>query len=288
MTAPAGTGGRVEQLHHGGFVFDVSDTGPTDGRVVVLLHGFPEDRQSWSALTPSLVAAGMRVLAPDQRGYSPRAVARGRRAYAVTELVGDLLALADAAGVEQFDLVGHDWGALVAWTAAARHPERVRSLCALSVPHPRAVRLALTRSSQLLRSSYVLWFQLPLLPELVFGARRGAVFAAGLERSGLDADTARRYAERAGRRGALTGPLNWYRAMPLEATSLPGPVRVPTLFVWGGRERFVTRVAAERCGRFVDGPYRFVELPEATHWLPTSAAADLAPLLADHLAGVTA
>ena len=289
MTASGGGApARVDRLHHAGLVFDVTDEGPLDGRVVVLLHGFPEDRRTWSALAPSLVGAGLRVLAPDQRGYSPGAAPAGRRAYRVGELVGDVLALADAAGAARVDVVGHDWGALVAWEAAARHPERVRSLCALSVPHPRAVRRALTSSAQLLRSSYVLWFQLPRLPELAFGIGAGRALARGLERSGLDAETAGRYGARAARRQAMTGPLNWYRALPFGVAELPGPVRVPTTFVWGARERFVTRSAAEHCGAWVEAPYRFVELPGATHWLPTTATAEVAAVLAEHLAAVAA
>ena len=276
--------GALSSYERAGLRFDVTDVGPADGRVVIMLHGFPEDRFSWSELAASLAGAGYRVLAPDQRGYSPSASPRGRRAYRLAELIDDVLALADAAGTERFDLVGHDWGSLVGWGLADRHPERVRSLCALSVPHPRAMRHAMIRSTQALASSYVLFFQLPRLPEHVLARRGGRLLAEGLERSGLDHATAQRFASRAAEPAGMTGPLNWYRAIPLDGGSLPGQVTVPTLFVWGDRERFVTRRAAEACTHWVKGPYRFVPLAGRTHWLPTTAADEVGPILRDHLA----
>lgn len=275
--------GALSSFERAGLQFEVTDVGPPEGRVVIMLHGFPEDRFSWSDLATSLAGTGYRVLAPDQRGYSPSASPKGRRAYRIAELIDDVLALADAAGTRRFDVVGHDWGALVGWALADRRPERVRSLCALSVPHPGAVRHAMIRSTQALASSYVLFFQLPRLPEHVLAGSGGRLLARGLERSGLDHATARRFASRGAEPGAMTGPLNWYRAMPFDAGSLPGPVTVPTLFVWGDRERFVTRRAAEACASWVNAPYRFVVLQGRTHWLPTTAAGEVGPILGDHL-----
>ena len=274
----------IDAYRHDGFIFEVTDSGPEEGRAVILLHGFPEDRHQWSAVSSVLNGAGYRTLAPDQRGYSPGANPNQRRAYRAGTLAGDVLALADAAGARRFDVVGHDWGALVAWSLAADHRERVRSLCALSVPHPGAVRWAMTRSAQALRSSYVAFFQLPWLPERVLSRRGGRLMAAGLRRSGLDAASADRFALRAADHRDLTGPLNWYRALLLDAGRLPGPVEVPTLFVWGDRERFVSRAAAEACGRWVTGPYRFEVLAGASHWLPTTAADEISALLSAHLA----
>lgn len=278
----------MEQYTHNGLLFDVSDTGPADGRVVVLLHGFPEDRHCWTDLTAPLVEAGYRVLAPDQRGYSPAARPAGRRAYTVDRLAGDVLALAAVAGADRFDVVGHDWGAVVAWFLAGRHPERVRSLTALSVPHTQAFLGAMLRSSQLAHSWYMAFFQIPGGPEWALRRAGEARFVAQLQRSGLDEASARRYAVRAVTPGAMTGPLNWYRAIPLSTRTRLGHVTVPTLYVWGDQDQFVTRVAAERCGRYVDGRYRFVPLAGATHWLPSGSAGEVGPLLLDHLAGVPA
>jgi pimeloyl-ACP methyl ester carboxylesterase len=275
---------RIEQYTHDGLTFDVSDTGPVDGRVVILLHGFPEDRHCWDRLAASLSGAGYRALAPDQRGYSPRARPPGRRPYVVNRLAADATALADAAEAARFDVVGHDWGAVVAWYLAGRRPERVRSLTALSVPHPRAFVHAMGRSTQALHSWYMLFFQLPRLPETLLACAGGDRLARALRRSGLGADTARRYAGRAVDPAAMTGPLNWYRALSFDRRDAIGPVATPALLIWGDQDRFLTRTAAEACGRFVTGPYRFVPLAGAGHWLPSESAAQVAPALLDHLA----
>jgi pimeloyl-ACP methyl ester carboxylesterase len=279
---------RIEQYAHDELSFDVSDHGPVDGRVVILLHGFPEDRHCWDRLTPALTGAGYRVLAPDLRGYSPGARPAGRRAYTIDRAAGDTLALADAAGAARFDIVGHDWGAVVAWYLAGHFPARVRTLTALSVPHPQAFGRALARSTQALHSWYMLFFQVPGAPEWLLrraGARR---FAASLARSGLGPDSARRYAARVAEPAGMTGPLNWYRAMPFNRRDRLGPMATPTLLIWGDRDRFLTRAAAEACARYVAGPYRFVPLVGASHWLPSEAADDVAPPLLEHLASVTA
>lgn len=164
----------MERYRHEALTFDVTDSGPAEGRIVIALHGFPEDRQCWAQLSRSLSDAGFRTLAPDQRGYSPGARPSARRSYRVSMLAGDVLALADQAGADSFDLVGHDWGAIVAWHLAARHPDRVRSLTALSVPHPRAFVSALSASSQALHSWYMVLFQIPWLPERVLSQRGGS------------------------------------------------------------------------------------------------------------------
>ncbi len=270
-----------------GLVFDVSDDGPADGRVVIALHGFPEDRHCWRPLTDQLVAAGHRVLAPDQRGYSPGARPKGRRAYTVDRLAGDVLALADTAGARSFDLIGHDWGAVVAWELAGRHPERVRSLTALSVPHPRAFTDAFRHSGQLLHSWYMLAFQVPRLPEKALQLAGPDRLARGLERDGLDRETAGRYAARLASPEAATPAVNWYRAAPLGGRRPLPAVRVPVLYLWGDRDRYVTRSAALGNARYVDAPYRFEVLEGASHWLPSTEAARVGVPLAEHLRSTT-
>jgi pimeloyl-ACP methyl ester carboxylesterase len=273
----------VDHYTRDDLTFEVSEQGPADGRAVILLHGFPEDRHCWDSLAGSLAGAGYRTLAPDQRGYSPGARPAGRRAYALDQLAGDVLALADAAGVGRFDVIGHDWGAAVAWFLGGRYPNRIRTLTALSVPHPRAMAEALTRSPQLLRSWYMLFFQVPVIPERALSWSGGNRLLDQLQRIGLDGESARRYASRAATPEALTGPLNWYRALPFDRRTPVRPVTAPTLFVWGRRDRFVTEAAATRCGRNVTGPFTFVPLAEADHWLPSSWAHLVAPPLLRHL-----
>jgi pimeloyl-ACP methyl ester carboxylesterase len=277
----------VETYSHDGLIFDVTDAGPSDGRLVIALHGFPEDRHCWRQITSRLNDSGYRVLAPDQRGYSPAARPAGRRSYVASKLDRDVLALADAAEVDRFDVVGHDWGGLVAWDLAARHPDRVRSVASLSTPHPRALIDSMLRSTQLLHSWYMGFFQLPWVPERVLGLGGGSRGVDALVRGGLDKASAERYAVRFADPAAMTGPLNWYRALPLGQRDPTPNVGVPALYVWSDGDRFLTRSAAERTRSYVTGPYRFEVLAGQNHWLPTNAAAEVAPLLLDHLAAAS-
>jgi pimeloyl-ACP methyl ester carboxylesterase len=275
---------RIEQYTRDGLTFDATDVGPEEGRVVIALHGFPEDRHCWDAIGAALAGAGYRLLAPDQRGYSPGARPKGRRSYAMSELDADVLALADAAGADRFDVVGHDWGGAVAWDLAARNPDRVRTVTVLSTPHPRAFQASMLRSSQLFHSWYMAFFQIPRIPEAGFRARGGRQMEASLRRSGLDPESASRYAARFAEPGAMTGPVNWYRAVAFGARSPTPAVQVPSLYVWSDNDRFLTRKAAELTARYVTGPYRFEVLAGESHWLPTGAPDKVSRLLLDHLA----
>ncbi|HXV93420.1 MAG TPA: alpha/beta fold hydrolase [Pseudonocardia sp.] len=278
-----------------GLVFDVTTAGRPGGRPVVLLHGFPQSARCWDAVTPALTGAGCRTHAPDQRGYSPGARPVGRGAYRMSSLVADALAVVDEARAEAggapVHLVGHDWGALVAWRLAARYPDHLATLTALSVPPPAAFARAALNPGQALASWYVLAFQLPWLPEWSLGAGRGERFSErfvrSLTASGLSRAAAERDAAFLAGPGALTAALNWYRAIPLDLLPFDGggpvdpPVRVPTLFVWSDGDVAVTRAAADRAGDHVSGLYRFVELRGTSHWIPDEAPDALAPLLLD-------
>jgi len=277
----------VEHFANGGLRFDVTDTPAAGGgtaETVILLHGYPEDRHSWDAVASRLAEAGYRVLAPDQRGYSPAARPTARAAYTLPRLATDVLALADAAGAERFHLVGQDWGAVLAWYVAGTHAGRLLSLAAFSVPHPQAFYRALVTSRQAAMSWYMAAFQVPWVPERLMSLRGGAIMREVLVRTGLDATHASHYAKRGANPAVMRGPLNWYRALPLEAHVRTPPVEVPTLFLWGDRERFISRAAAELCGRYVTGSYRFEVLQGASHWLPEEAPARVSILLAEHFA----
>ena len=278
----------MERFTNAAFSFEVTDTvaGGPDGPegVAICLHGFPQDRQCWDRVISALAGEPYRVLAPDLRGYSPGARPAARLAYRNSQLAADVLALADAAGAERFHLVGHDWGAALAWYLAGRYPGRVISLAALSVPHPQAFIQALIAGNQATRSWYMAACQLPWLPERALSRRGGQPFRDILVRTGLDLASADRYAARCQDPAALRGPLNWYRAMPFSLREPPGPIQVPTLFAWGNRDRFISRSAARRCSQHVTGPYRFAELDGASHWLPEQAAGQVAALLAEHFA----
>jgi pimeloyl-ACP methyl ester carboxylesterase len=279
----------VETFYNGPLSFDVTDTAPAAGRgngeTVIALHGFPEDRHSWDGVTPALAEAGYRVLAPDLRGYSPGARPAAREAYTLNRLAGDVLALAETAGADRFHLTGHDWGAALAWYLAGRHPGRLHSLAALSVPHTQAFIESFGSSSQALRSWYMGAFQVPWVPERMLSRNGGAALRQMLLRTGLDAASADRYAARAASGpDAMTGPLNWYRALPLETGDQPGTIEVPTLYIWGDRDPFISRAAAQRSSRYVTGGYRFETLPGASHWLLQEQADTVAGLITGHFA----
>jgi len=273
----------VDRYVHQGLTFDVTDEGPADGEVVILLHGYPEDRTSWSEVTPKLVAEGYRTLAPDQRGYSPEARPRGRRAYVLDALAGDVIALADAAGAERVHLVGHDWGAGAAWVAAALHPERVASLTSLATPHPSAMTRAMLTSTQGLRSWYMFFYQLPWLPEQSAAGFGAPVFRRTLIRSGLPVERAERYLTRLREPGAATGAINWYRGA-LISPRRPLPITVPTLYVYGSADFALGRTAAELTARYVEGPYQFEVLEGVGHWMPETEPDAVSARLIPHIA----
>ncbi|MFD6060016.1 MULTISPECIES: alpha/beta fold hydrolase [Rhodococcus] len=273
---------RIGTFTRDGLVFDVRDEGPIDGTPVVLLHGFPQDSRSWDALAPLLHRRGFRTLAPDQRGYSAGARPRARWAYRTSELVADVVALIDQAGLGPAHVVGHDWGAAVAWGIAAERPDRVRTLTALSVPHPAAFVRAMVTSRQILKSWYMFAFQLPWIPERVIASDRFGYRA--LRASGQSAGEAKRDLESMRDRTRARGALNWYRAMPFTAPrSASRKVRVPTLLVWSDGDTAIGPVGPALTSRFVDGPYTYEVLHGVSHWIPDEAAVRVDELLGNHL-----
>jgi pimeloyl-ACP methyl ester carboxylesterase len=272
----------MRQFRNDGLTFDVRDGGPPDGEPVVLLHGFPQDSSAFDRMAPLLHDAGLRTLAPDQRGYSPGARPPGRSAYRLRAVAGDVLALLDAAGLGSAHVVGHDWGGLVGWALGAWYPDRVRTLTALSVPHPAAIGRAVLTSDQGVRSAYVAAFQVPLLPERLLLARDGAVLRGVLENGGLPEDAVARYVDRMRQPGALSSALAWYRAVPLAARDTVGPVTVPTLHVWSTGDAFLGPAATARTRTHVTGPYRLEVLEGVPHWIPELAAERTAELVVAH------
>ncbi len=287
---------RALEVTADGLTFDAVDTGPADGRPVLLLHGFPQTSYSWHHQLDALSAAGYRGLAFDQRGYSPRARLPTVEDYGIDNLVGDVIAVAGRWGLDRFDLVGHDWGAMVAWVVAARHPDRVRTLTAVSVPHPRAFAAAYGTGGtttgdddQRQRSSYIAVFRAEggvaeraLLGEDGTGAGLRAMFDA----SGLSSDTDEvdRFVAAMVEPGALTAALNWYRATEPNSLTDVAPITVPTLYVWSDQDIALGRTAALATGDWVTGPYRFEILEGVSHWIPETAPAALNGLLLQHLA----
>jgi pimeloyl-ACP methyl ester carboxylesterase len=264
--------------------------GPNDGPLVVLLHGFPEFWYGWRHQLSALAEAGYRVVVPDQRGYNRSDAPRPVSAYDLDRLVDDVCAVIDAAGRDRAAVVGHDWGAMVGWHLAHAHPERLRRLAVLNVPHPHVFRETLRSSpGQLLRSTYALFFQLPAVPEWLLGRNDGQLLAAllrGSGRTGTFDDTDLAIYRRAWQRpGRLRGMLHWYRAAARRAlrTAPPSaPIDVPTLVVWGAQDVALSRrMAAPSAALCTDGQLEVIE--EATHWVQHDAPAIVNRLLLDHL-----
>jgi pimeloyl-ACP methyl ester carboxylesterase len=272
------------RLEANGFVFDALADGPVQGRLVVLLHGFPQTSWSWRFVMSTLAGAGHRVVAPDQRGYSPGARPDGVDAYRMPALVGDVVGMLDALGADRADLVGHDWGAAVGWQVAGRHPDRVRTLTAVSVPHPLAFVEALrTDEDQRQRSQYMKLFQQEGKAEEVLlrdGDGGLRTFFGGAEAT---ADV-ERYVALMREPGVLTRCLSWYRAQDLADIEDVGPTTVPTLYVWSDGDLALGPVGAHATAAHVAAPYRFEILHGVSHWIPEEAPDQLSTWLLEHLA----
>ena len=278
--------GEIQQVDVGDLTFEVRVDGPEDGRPVLLLHGFPETSLSWAAVTPLLTAAGLRTYAPDQLGYSPGARPDEVAAYSTPGLAQVTADLMTALDVPRADVVGHDWGANVAWALAGWHPDRVRSLTAVSVPHPAAYTVAYrTDPEQKERSGYIRLFWQPGKAEEVLladdGRRLRRMLSGGEGESGIPAEAIEQYVSVLSAPGALTAALNWYRAM--SSGDRVDPVGVPTTYVWSDGDVAIGRTAAEACANYVSGDYRFVELPGITHWIPEQAPDRLAAVILDRI-----
>jgi len=243
-------------------VAGLGNTGPG----VVLLHGFPETSAMWEPLISLLADQGYRVVAFDQRGYSPGARPDGVSAYTIPQLVDDVFAVATAVGMQQFHLVGHDWGAAVGWAAAIARPEPLLSWTSLSIPHISAFSDALANDEdQRRRSRYMLFFRTPWLPEAMFTFNHLALMNDVMYRD-MSVPQRAEYNAVFAEPGALTAALNWYRAPGAFAPGIVPKVQLPVLFIWGNQDPAVGRAAVDAQRSYIEGPFEFHEL-NAGHWL---------------------
>lgn len=283
---------RFEHTHivTNGISLHVVMAGPPQGQPVLLLHGFPEFWFGWRQQMPALASAGYRVIVPDQRGYNLSDKPKGIRAYRLETLVADALGLLDALGYEQTHLVGHDWGAAVAWALAIRHPERLHKLGILNVPHPAVMLNFLRRGDpeQWRRSWYIFAFQLPFLPEVLLRARNWRNLERALRGSSkihtFSREDVIEYKKAWSQPGAVTAMLNWYRAIVRHRSTWPGDMRVhvPTLILWGMQDvalsHRMARLSLDYCQ---DG--KLVLFEDATHWVQHDEAEEVNQLLLEFL-----
>jgi pimeloyl-ACP methyl ester carboxylesterase len=264
-----------------GLDFHVVDEGT--GPAVLLLHGWPDSSELWRHQVPALVGAGFRVVAPDLRGFGQSAKPEGVDQYNLGLLLTDAVGILDALGIERARVVGHDWGAALAWTLAAFMPDRVEKLVAVSVGHPGAFGAAGVEQRR--RSWYMLLFQFPVAEEVL--SRND--FAALREwfDMGVDFD---RYKRDMSRPGALTAGLNWYRAnlspealFSAEPPPVP-PVTMPTMGVWSDGDVALTEAQMEGSGAFVNpGPWRYERIEKVGHFIPVEAPDRMTELLLEFL-----
>lgn len=246
-----------------------------EGPLVVLLHGFPEFWFSWRFQIPALAAAGFRVVAPDMRGYNLSSRPADVAAYDVDRLAGDIRDLIRERGTESALLAGHDWGAAVAWATAINHPEAVKRLAILNVPHPRRLLHGLRQPRQLVKSWYMFFFQLPWLPERLVRTRRWFFFRHGFEHDArpgaFTPQDISQYVEAWQQPGAAKAMIDYYRGVfrqsPKRAEARIRAVKAPTLVIWGERDRYLGAELAEPDPADVPNLERVVRLPDASHWV---------------------
>ena len=275
----------MTEIAVGPHCFDALADGPEDAELVLLLHGFPQTSTSWRDQIIALAAAGYRAVAPDQRGYSPRARPVELAAYAMPELVGDVIGFADALGAGQFHLVGHDWGGAVAWQVAGHHPDRLHTLAVVSTPHPEAMRRAYRGDlggDQAERSGYMTFFRQVDAQDRML-ENDAAVFRLLFAGSGMPEGREGPYLEALGTPQALGAALNWYRAASVADAEGLGAITAPTLYVWSTEDVALGTEAAEATAHYVEGPYHFAVIEGVSHWIAEQAPDRLNRLLLDHI-----
>jgi pimeloyl-ACP methyl ester carboxylesterase len=267
--------------------FDAITAGVPGAPLVLLLHGFAESMHCWRAQIAALGDMGYRAIAPSQRGYSPGARPDPREFshYLIDRLMDDAIAIVAASGYgdARFHLVGHDWGGSIAWGLADRHHERLASLTILSRPHPNAFNRALqmTDAEQAQRSQHHKAFLEPDAADVVL-ADNAKWLRDRLAANGVPAAAIEAHLSVLGNKDAMEAALAWYRARGAIRGPL-GPIRVPTLSIWGDADDTVGHIAAEGTVDFVAAPYRFEVLPGVGHFAADQAPEHVCELLLEHL-----
>ena len=257
-----------------GALADGSEAVDSSIPLVVFLHGFPELWSSWKAQLRAFADGGFWAVAPDMRGYNESDKPEGASAYEIEELAADVAGLVRGLGRKSAIVVGHDWGAMVAWAVAQMHPSVVDRLAILNVPHPLVMTRGLRRFAQLKKSWYMFFFQLPRIPERAIAKDDFAYVRKTLARDGFSSDEIEPYIDALKTPGALTASINYYRAAMRRVVTGRTPkttvITCPVLVIWGDQDHYLGKEMAEPPARFVPNA-RVVHLPDAPHWTPTAA-----------------
>jgi len=280
-------------FHINGIALHAVLAGPASGKPLVFLHGFPESWFAWRLQIDHFVSSGYRVIIPDQRGYNLSDKPAGIASYSIDLLARDIVGILDTVADSKAFLVGHDWGAVVTWYLAARYSEKVSRAAMLSVPHPRIfIKNLIINPAQVLRSWYIMFFQLPWLPESILRRRDWALLVRVLRNTsspGVFSDPdLEQYKESWAKKGALTAMLNWYRAALLRPSkfaldSEASRVKLPALLIWGKNDQFVGEAMARESLQYCDdGHLEMIET--ATHWVQHEEPTRVNRLLSQFLA----
>ena len=257
--------------------------GPEDGEPVFLLHGFPDAWFGWKAQIDALADAGFRVIAPDQRGYNLSDKPSGVSNYEMATLAADILGLADALGYQCFHVTGHDFGAMVTWTLAMRHPGRLRRIAVANVPHPAVMRSYLrTHVSQMRKSWHMFFFQLPGLPERFVKANNWRFLISAMPDDLTDQERDR-YRASWSQPNSMTSMINWYRASFGRSRNAPLPtkIQVPTLVLWGKQDPHISYEMAPLSVELCEQG-RLVTFEDAAHWVMRDRPGEVSRLLIEH------
>ena len=266
-----------------GITLNVMEDGPVDAPVILFLHGFPEFSYGWRKQIAYFAEKGFHVVAPDQRGYNLSSKPVGIKNYALSELMKDMVGLIEALTSHSLEkkvtLVGHDWGAAVAWSLATFYPQLFSKVVIINVPHP-VVMMKEMNFRQLLRSWYMLFFQLPLIPEFFLGRRRFNALASSLQKTSIPAtfsdEEIEQYRVAWGQPGTLTAMINWYRALRCKdkKSHAQSQIELPLLILWGKKDQFLGSYLAEASlTKCKDGKIIYFE--DATHWVHLEKAAEV-------------
>ncbi len=277
---------KFEFIKTNGVRLHTALAGPKNGEPVILLHGFPDAWFGWEHQIGSLAEHGFRVIVPDQRGYNLSDKPEGVSSYQMETLVDDILGLADILGYERFQLAGHDFGAMVSWNLAMRHPERIKRLVIANVPHPAVMGNYLrTHPAQMMKSWYVFFFQLPGLPERFSRINNWQSLISAMPDDFTEAER-NRYREAWNQPGAMTGMINWYRASLRQLRHSPDApkIQVPTLIIWGKQDPHLSYemalLSVEHCSKC-----HLITFENATHWVLHDEPHKTSQYLIEHFSG---
>lgn len=261
----------------------VVEAGNREGEILLLLHGFPEFWWGWRHQISYFVEKGYRVVMPDQRGYNLSSRPAGKEQYKMEELSSDIALLIPQLNREKVYLAGHDWGGAVAWAIAIRYPQLLHKLIVLNLPHPQVMKHYLRTSlQQILRSSYIGFFQIPFLPEALLSLFDYKLLERSMQTSSAPNTFSQqdmlRYKQAWKKSGALKSMLNWYRAALFGTLELDKTVTTPTLLVWGKQDQFLSYQMARSSIEMCENG-RLIIIEDATHWLHHEKAEQVNKLL---------